>query len=160
MVANLFVRPAQVDELAALEALQWRASLMWEEYREALLAHPDAIEIPSKYISDGFTIVAELKKTLVGFAIVVPREDGNADLDGLFVEPTIWRAGIGRHLISEAEIMAATRGASFLYVTANPRAQEFYLACGFMLIGEEATRFGIGLTMRTAISNAHRKGSA
>jgi hypothetical protein len=33
-----------MEELATLEALQMRASLVAEEYREALLAHPEAVQ--------------------------------------------------------------------------------------------------------------------
>jgi GNAT superfamily N-acetyltransferase len=154
MIASLNMRPATVAERGALEALQWRASLMWEEYRDALLAHPDAIELPVEQIAR--TIVAELKDKAVGFAVVLPRRDGDADLDGLFVEPAVWRAGIGTRLIREAEIFAAAEGADFLCVVGNPRAEGFYAACGFKLIGREATRFGIGLTMRKAIGGAGR----
>lgn len=46
MTIELAIRIAARDEKKLLEDLQWRASLVWEEYREALLAHPDAIELP------------------------------------------------------------------------------------------------------------------
>src|ERR1700674_2411504 len=101
MIASPKVRPAAVAERGALEALQWRASLMWEEYRDALLAHPDAIALPVEQI--GRTIVAELENKPLGFAVVLPRRDGDADLDGLFVEPANWRAGIGSRLVRAAE---------------------------------------------------------
>jgi hypothetical protein len=42
-----------------LKDLQWRASLVGEEYREALLAHPDAIELPLEHLDAGHTYVAE-----------------------------------------------------------------------------------------------------
>ena len=40
------VRDARPDEASALEALQRRASDVWEEYRAQLAANPDAIEAP------------------------------------------------------------------------------------------------------------------
>ena len=150
-IIGLSVRPALPEERAALEALQWRASLMWEEDRDALLAHPDAITLPVAQIGEGRVVVAEMENKAVGFAVMLPRPDGDADLDGLFVEPAIWRAGIGRRLVREVEIIAARANAGFLYVVTNHRAQGFYAACGFALIGEEPTRFGIGLLMRKAI---------
>ena len=52
-------RLATPAERSALEELQRRASLIWEEDRDALLAHPDAIELPLEQITDGHTIVAE-----------------------------------------------------------------------------------------------------
>ena len=150
-ITGLSIRPAVLEERAALEALQWRASLMWEEDRDALLAHPDAITLPVAQIGEGRVFVAEMANKAVGFAVILPRPDGDADLDGLFVELAIWQAGIGRRLVREAEMIAARTAAGFLYVVTNHRAQGFYAACGFALIGEEATRFGIGLLMRKAI---------
>ena len=67
--------------------------LLWEEYRAALLENPDAIEVPAEHIVGGSTIVAEKLGETVGFAVVLPRPDGNAELDGLFVEPSAWRRG-------------------------------------------------------------------
>ena len=64
---------------------------MWEEDREALLAHPDAIELPLQQITDGRTVVAESVGELLGFAVVLRRDDGDAELDGLFVDPAQWR---------------------------------------------------------------------
>lgn len=145
---NLSVRPATLGERGALEALQWRASLVWEEYRAALLAHPDVIELPDQQIEDGRAIVAETENQVVGFAVVLPRPDGDAELDGLFVEPSIWRAGVGTRLVRDAGFLAMAGGARVLHVVANPHAVGFYVSCGFVTSGEESTRFGVGLTMR------------
>jgi hypothetical protein len=88
---NLSFRPAIPAERTALEDLQWRASLMWEDYRDALLENPDAIDLPLNQITDGRAIVAEMLGEIVGFAVVLPRDDGHAELDALFVEPKVWR---------------------------------------------------------------------
>jgi GNAT superfamily N-acetyltransferase len=144
----LSIRPAQLDERRALEDLQRRASLAREEYRELLLAHPDAIELPCAHFSAGCVLVAERDGAVVGFGVVLPREDGGADLDGLFVEPALWRKGIGAHLVAEAARQASADGATSLHVVANPTAEAFYLACGFEFAAEAHTRFGIARTMR------------
>src|SRR5260370_15085811 len=86
MTIELTIRIAARDEKKLLEDLQWRASLVWEEYREALLAHPDAIELPLEHLDAGHTYVTERSGQILGFRVVVPRPDGDADLDGLFVE--------------------------------------------------------------------------
>jgi hypothetical protein len=77
------VRRAIPDERAALEALQRRASLVWEDYREALLAHPDAIALPIEQIESGRTCLiraAELFAASEGagsmFVIANPRAVG------------------------------------------------------------------------------------
>ena len=124
-MTGLIIRPASHGERKALEALQWRASLMWEEYREALLAHPDAIALPDAQIADGRVLVAEFEGRIAGFAVVLRRADGDAELDGLFVEPGRWRKGVGTRLVRAAEKLAP--GARHLHVIANPRAEGFDL---------------------------------
>ena len=157
MTIELTIRIAAREEKKLLEHLQWRASLVWEEYREALLAHPDAIELPLEHLDAGHTYVAERSGQILGFSVVLPRPDGDADLDGLFVEPAIWKHGAGRRLLQQAERLAASRGSEWLYVVANPRAHGFYQACGFAQLGEEQTRFGWGLTMRKRVSATSAK---
>jgi len=147
MPSNLTIRRATVGERSGLEAMQWRASLMWEEDRDALLAHPDAIELPDAHLRNGGTLVAELDGRTVGFAVLLPRLDGDAELDGLFVEPALWKHGIGTRLVEAAAELAAAHGASVLHVVANTRAAGFYRACGFAPLGEAQTRFGVGLAM-------------
>ncbi len=148
MTESLTIRPAQPDERKALEALQWRASLNNPGDRAALLANPDAIELAPEQIAAGGVFVAERGGVLAGFAAVLPRTDGQSELDGLFVEPALWRGGVGRLLVEQCGAFARAQGASSLHVVGNPHAQGFYAACGFDVIGEHATRFGTGLAMR------------
>lgn len=152
MSARPTFRLALPAERVALEELQRRASLIWEEDREALLAHPDAIELPLQQITDGRTVVAESGGELLGFAVVLRRDDGDAELDGLFVDPAQWRQGIGRALVEQAERIAARDGSANLWVIANTRALDFYGACGFVKVGEAQTRFRPAPRMRKAIN--------
>lgn len=140
-VEALTIRPAQPAECDALEALQWRASLHESEYREQLLANPDAIDLPMEQVERGEVIVAELDGCIVGFAAVV-----GAEIDGLFVEPQYWRQGIGAALIDAATHEARRRGLA-LSVTAGKAARGFYEKCGFVVEGEAQTRFGPALRM-------------
>ena len=148
------LRPARSDERQALEGLQRRASLALDEYRDQLLAHPEAIDLPLDQIEAGRVAVAEAGGVLLGFAVVLPRADGGAELDGLFVDPEHWRRGLGARLIEAAAAMAAADGAEVMSVVANPRAEEFYAACGFRLAGRHETRFGPALLMEKALAGA------
>lgn len=143
----MLIRQALISEQHALEDLQRRASLNNPGDREALLEHPDAIAVPIDQIVSGSVFVAEQDGAIVGFAAVVPRDDGGAELDALFVEPQEWKGGIGRALVEHCVAVSRGRGAPFLHVVGNPHAKGFYLACGFMEIGITETRFGIGLSM-------------
>ena len=148
---RLLIRRAIVSEQKELEGLQLRASLTNAGDRDALLAHPDAIEVPIAQIAEGRVFVAESNGVVVGFAAVEPRMDGETELDALFVDPKARRHGIGRLLIKHCAGVARTRQSVALYVVGNPHAEEFYLACGFNLIGTTETRFGTGLLMRMLV---------
>jgi len=138
---TVILRLAEAEEQEELEELQRRASLELPDYREQLLAHPDAIHVPPAQIANGQVIVAEMDGVIVGFAAIV-----GGELDGLFVEPDLWGRGIGRVLVDVATHEARTKGLS-LTVIANPSARGFYESCGFRVEGEAQTRFGPALKM-------------
>jgi GNAT superfamily N-acetyltransferase len=138
---TLVIRVARAEEREDLEALQRRASLALPDYRAQLEANPDAIHLPPAQIANGQVLVAELDGRVAGFAAVV-----GGELDGLFVEPDLWRQGIGAALVDEATREARRRGLA-LTVIANPSARDFYQRCGFSLEGEAETRFGPALRM-------------
>jgi len=135
------LRLAEPEEHEELEQLMARASLELPDYRERLIANPDAIHVPPAQIANGQVIVAEMDRVIVGFAAVV-----SGELDGLFVEPDLWGQGIGRALVNAATHEARKRGLA-LKVIANPSARRFYQSCGFIVEGEEQTRFGPALRM-------------
>ena len=139
--AELSIRLAKPDEREELEELQRRASLALPDYREQLLSHPDAIHLPPAQVANGQVLVAELDGRVAGFAAVV-----GGELDGLFVEPDLWRRGIGAALVDAATHQARRKGLA-LTVIANPTARDFYESCGFSLEGETQTRFGPALRM-------------
>lgn len=140
------VRLARRDERKALEDLQRRSALVWEEYREALLSHPDAIHVSAGDIAAGAVRVAVDGNEVVGFSTVLI-DGGRGELDALFVEPDRMRSGIGRVLIDDAAAVVRAAGGTRLDVTANPRALGFYEKVGFVADGEVATRFGPGVRM-------------
>jgi GNAT superfamily N-acetyltransferase len=148
------VRDARLDERAALEALQRRSSDVWQEYREQLAAHPDAIEVSTQAIRQGRTRVARDRDgALVGFSVVEPVRDGAVELDGLFVEPGRMHRGVGRLLVEDVIVSARRRGATRIDVTAGPAAA-FYEKLGFERGEAVATRFGQAIRMSLALGAA------
>jgi len=148
MQHEVLVRPAHVSEQKQLESLQLHASLNNPGDREAVLAHPDAIELPLEQIEDGGVFVAEAAGSVLGFAAILPRSDGDSELDALFVEPDAWGRGIGRALVEHCAAAARATGAASLHVIGNPHAEGFYSACGFETLGTQQMRFGVGLLMK------------
>lgn len=150
-VSGVEIRPALPGERSSLEALQWRASLANSGDRDSLLANPDAIALAVEQIADGHVFVAQQDGVIVGFAAVLTRPDGNAELDALFVEPTLWKRGVGRLLVEHCAEVARQRASRILHVVGNPHAKGFYAACGFLTTGAVETRFGAGLAMQRAL---------
>src|SRR5215467_854999 len=111
---DLLIRLAATFEQKELEDLQLRASLTNAGDRDALLAHPDAIELPLEQIAAGGVFVAEWKGRIVGFAAVEPRADGESELDALFVDPNMRRLGIARSLVEHCAEVARTRKSAAL----------------------------------------------
>jgi GNAT superfamily N-acetyltransferase len=142
------IRPAIPADRQALEALQLRASMANEGDRDALLRYPDAIDLPIEQIIAGGVFVLEQDGTVVGFSAILSREDGDTELDALFVDPSIQRQGIGKKLVEHCAEIARSKGSTTLHVIGNRHAEQFYLACGFRVIGSFDTRFGPGLLMR------------
>jgi GNAT superfamily N-acetyltransferase len=145
---SVSIRYAGAEERLALEDLQRRAGLANAGDREALLANPDAIRLPPEQIDARQVFVADRAGERLGFSVVLPRADGDAELDGLFVVPNLWGSGIGRTLVDHAADHARSLGARILHVIGNPHARGFYLKVGFVVAGECQTQFGPGLLMR------------
>lgn len=145
---EFLIRPAILSQQKDLEALQLRASLTNSGDREALLANPDANELPGDQIESGRVFVLESNQTTMGFATVLPGDDGEAELDGLFVDPVFWRQGVGRLLVEHCAEISRGSGATALRVVAHPNAERFYRACSFQLIGVAKTRFGDALSLK------------
>ena len=136
------IRDARPDELAALEALQRAASLIWESDREFLLANPDAIAVPPAAIREGRVRVAvDRDGNLLGFTVVLAPRDGAVELDGLFVDPAAMRRGVGAALVRDACARARAAGAERVDVIANDNALGFYERMGFRSRGWAQTRF-------------------
>jgi len=122
--------------------MQRRASLALREYRAALLANPESIELPAAQLEERRVRVAELDSQIVGFSVLLQPVAGICELDGMFVEPARWRLGIGCALLTDAADLARKKNARVIEVTANPYAKPFYMKFGFNQSGSVQTRFG------------------
>jgi ribosomal protein S18 acetylase RimI-like enzyme len=156
MVAS--IRDGRPDDACALEALQRRASDVWEEYRAQLADHPDAIAPPHQAIAEERVRVAvDATERLLGFSSVLPVEDRRCELDDLFVEPDRMRMGVGRILVHDLVARAQAAGASYVDVIANPNALGFYARLGFKVTGRASTRFGSAPRMTLDLSRALKR---
>jgi N-acetylglutamate synthase-like GNAT family acetyltransferase len=147
----ILVRPAWLEEQQALEELQKRSADADETYRKALAAHPYEFTVPLQQILDGQVFVAEFGGAVAGFASVIFRHDGGIEIDGLFVEPGVWRRGVGRALVARCVLFARDVGVSSLHVIASPVSAGFYSKVGFETLGPYETEFASAVSMRRGV---------
>ena len=142
MPPRITIRDAELHEIAALEALQMRASLVAPDYREDLAAHPEAIDLPETDVRDHRVRVAVVDSRVAGFSVVTPIRGSTCELDGLFVEPDLMRTGVGRALIDDVVTRLRSKDVVRLDVVANPTAVGFYSKLGFVRGDDAMTQFG------------------
>jgi GNAT superfamily N-acetyltransferase len=149
-MSRLDIRLARPDDRLKLIEVQRRASLASseEEVLRQLRERPEIIDLDPEMIAANEVFVAEIGDRVVGFATIVTHEGDDAELEGLFVEPSEWRKGIATALVHQIEREAAAWGANRLHVLANQNVLGFYEATGFTKIGEQKTELGpIGFLM-------------
>ena len=142
------IRQAHIAERTRLEAIQRRASAADPAFAELLRTHPELIELPEAWISDGCVFVAERQVQTAGFAVVLRHPSGEHELDGLFVEPGEWGLGAGAALVAYCCELVCSQGGNVLHVIGHPNVRGFYERCGFVLLGTKALQFGTGDVMR------------
>jgi GNAT superfamily N-acetyltransferase len=135
------IRLGGLDDLAAAGEVFRRASLSNDGDRDNLLAHPEYLVLGPEGLSEGRTYVAEESGVVVGFATWA-LGDGCFELEDLFVDPDWRRRGIAAALVGRVVEVLGSRGVPCLEVTANPHAEGFYSAAGFVDCGVAETQFG------------------
>ncbi len=145
------IRDAKLDEIGALEHLQTRASMIWDDDRVFLLANPGIIVLPDEQVRKGQVRVAVDGDTFLGFTAILALGAEAVELDGLFVDPDHMRRGIGAALVADVVARARAGGATRLEVTANTNALAFYRREGFVIVGEVMTTFRPAPRMHLAL---------
>jgi GNAT superfamily N-acetyltransferase len=153
MDPQITIRPARPDDQPALLHIMWQTILDTESDRELLLANPEVVQVPVEHLTPATACVAEISGTVAGFAIVLPRPGGDAELDGMFVDPPLQRRGIGRALVAEVRRLATIMGATHLDVVAGEDALAFYRSVGFVEVGTAQTQFRLVPLLRMALAS-------
>jgi ribosomal protein S18 acetylase RimI-like enzyme len=152
---ELRIRTAVARDLRELQRVFVAASLSNEGDAPSLLASPEFLDFAGDGIDEGRTrVVCETPddRRVLGFATIVPDGHGEPELEDLFVDPAHRRRGIARRLVRDAAATARAAGHRRLLVTANPHAQDFYDAVGFVEIGRVDTELGSGARMQLPIA--------
>ena len=108
-MSQLDIRLAHPDDRLNLIELQRRASLASEtdEVRQMLIDDPGIIDLDEEMLANNEVFVAERGDRIVGFATIIAHDGNDAELEGLFVEPSEWRQGIATDEFSGVPLTAA-----------------------------------------------------
>ena len=136
------IRIGTLADLPGAASVFRRASLSNGGDRDNLLAHPEYLILGPEGLAEGRTYVAEEDGSVVGFATWAAGAGGVTELEDLFVDPDWRRRGIAAALVSQIVDVLRAQGVRCLEVTANPHAEGFYTAAGFVDCGVAETDFG------------------
>jgi GNAT superfamily N-acetyltransferase len=146
------IRFASAADGGTLDALHRRSSYIWEEDRELLDAHPQALGVPRERIAAGGVRIAEDEGgAMLGFSGVSDAGGGICELEDLFVDPGCLRRGIGTALVEDVAVRHKEAGFEQIAVVAGPRTFGFYESVGFTVGEPVATRFALAARLRRAL---------
>ena len=138
-------RPEDAEAIAAVHVRGWQAAyraVLPEESLAALSVEQRA-QMWRRQIASGGTVIVAEHAGVQGFAAVGPSQDeereGFGALYAIYIEPSLWRRGIGLELSSAAEEALRSGGfrEAILWVLEdNFGAQRAYEALGFKPTGE------------------------
>ena len=131
---TLRVRPARVEEAAALSKLALRSKAHWGYDAVFIDACRDDLTLSGDDIRRGLVFVLEDDGHMVGFYALWGADD-EALLTDLFVEPGRIGHGYGRRLWDHGIETARRLGYPVVTLHSDPYAEGFYLAMGAERIG-------------------------
>lgn len=129
LVEGVNFRRARESDARELTQLAVASKRYWG-YPEDLIALwlPD-LEFTPESIRTHSVIIAEQNGSIVG-VVAISHSDTRAELEGLWVDPTQVRRGLGRALFREGIVQARAHGATSLLIDSDPNAEAFYLRLG------------------------------
>jgi GNAT superfamily N-acetyltransferase len=141
-----------LDDYDALDQLRRRAARTFEGFCDELHALPGAFFVSRDYLEAGRVLVAESDDGIAGFAMWLPIGEATAHMEGLFVDPPLWRSGLGKELIQAICDAVKASGFRNLSVIAVGDSPNFYRRYGFVRTGATPTPLGPALTMMKEVA--------
>jgi len=144
---DIRIRPARSGEGPMLTELAYASKRTWGYPEETLDEWNGPLTVLEVHLREEAYFVAEAecggRPVPVGFFSLMPVERPDTlDLDHFWVLPEAQGRGVGRRMFESAVREARLRGASRMTITAEPRAEAFYLKMGAVRIGGKPTVVG------------------
>jgi GNAT superfamily N-acetyltransferase len=130
----LSIRSAKVDEAESLTALCMRSKAHWGYDAKFMAMSAPSLQVSEADIAAGRVLVAvdEAGRTIGVAGVELDGE--TADLDVMFVDPSVIGSGAGRLLFEAAVLLARQRGARRMTILADPNAAAFYERMGALFL--------------------------
>ena len=136
---GIIIREAKTSDAETLTSIALSSKAHWgysEEFMDSCRA--ELTVTGDRISSDRYTYFgAELDGELVGFYGIEWDGNDKAELEALFVEPSMIGRGIGRKLVEHSKAKAGKLGVAELLIQGDPHAEKFYMAAGAELIGQK-----------------------
>ena len=129
------IRRARSDEAESLSALALRSKAHWGYSQDFLEACREELSVSAAALEKHPAYLLEEDGVTLGFYLLVPLAEEEAELDSLFVEPEAIGTGAGAELIAHAIREARGGGCRRLVIHADPNATRFYEAAGARVVG-------------------------
>lgn len=134
------IRHARPAEAGILSALALRSKGHWGYDASFLAASADDLALSPNDIATSAVYVHDAGDAIRGFYRLLLQEDGVAELDALFVQPTAMGQEVGKQLWQHAVARAAELRCTEVVLQSDPHAEGFYLAMGAQRAGVSQSR--------------------
>jgi len=144
---RLVLRPARINEGPALTEMAYASKRTWGYPEETLDEWNGPLTVLEEHLLEEAYFVVEEERdgklVPVGFFSLMPVDRPDTlDLDHFWVLPEAQGRGVGRWMFEQAVLEAKRAGARRLTITAEPKAEGFYLKMGAVRIGGKETVVG------------------
>lgn len=128
------IRPAQPGECDRLTAIAHAAKRHWGYPDEWIAWWRDDLTYSVERFARETILVADLEGEIAGVVSISGGAD-EAELEGLWVEPSQIGRGVGRALLAAALDAARAAGAAHMVIVSDPHAVGFYERAGARRVG-------------------------
>jgi N-acetylglutamate synthase-like GNAT family acetyltransferase len=134
MVSDMTLRSARPDEAEVLTELVMRSKAHWGYSDEFMESCRKELTIRADDVLASRMTVAEAEGRVVAVA-TLEGEPPEGELGSLFVDPGMIGKGVGRRLLQHMLETARGIGIRTVVLDADPHAEPFYEAMGFVRVG-------------------------
>lgn len=150
----------QVEDICDLVNLAYRGESGWTKETNLVSGERSSTSEVEAYISDPNThLLVAIKNGMIISCICVEKNEDNAYIGFFSVHPTLQGNGIGKEILSQAEIYASTKLKSSKYVMAvvSQRKEliEYYKRRGYTRTGsihEYPTHLNVGVPLQSDLT--------